>query len=125
MKKVLISVILASVATVSFAENRDEYRYRAFQNRDRNYELHHEHHGGYQQVNGGNWVAPLIIGGIAGAIIARESQPVYVPPAPVYIQQQPVYVQPAPVIRQQICGEWREVLTIDGRIYRERSCYTQ
>jgi hypothetical protein len=124
MKKVLISVILASVAIVSFAENRDEYRYRDFQNQNRNYELHHGHHGGYQQVNGGNWVAPLIIGGIAGAIIARESQPVYVPPPPVYIQQQPVYVPP-PVIRQQICGDWREIQTPDGRIYRERSCYAQ
>ena len=123
MKKVLISIILASVATVSFAETRNEYNYRNFQNQTRNYELRHSHRNYYQQVNGGNWVAPLIIGGIAGAIIVRESQPVYVKPAPVYIQH-PVYV-PLPVVQSTACSEWREIQAPDGRIYRERSCYSQ
>lgn len=113
MKKVLISIILASVATVSFAETRNEYNYRNFQNQTRNYELRHSHRNYYQQVNGG----------IAGAIIVRESQPVYVKPAPVYIQQ-PVYV-PLPVVQSTACSGWRAIQAPDGRIYRERSCYSQ
>lgn len=54
---------------------------------------HPGHHGGYRAQSGGNWIAPLIIGGIAGAVIARESTPVIVQPQPAYIQPQ-VIVQP-------------------------------
>ena len=103
MKKLLIGVVLASVASMSFAQWRHP---------------HYEHRN--------NWVGPLIVGGIAGAIIARESQPVYVAPQPVYIQQQPVYLESAPIVRQQtICTEGKEIQTPDGRIYRERGCYQQ
>jgi len=65
-----------------------------------------------------NWVAPLIIGGIAGAVIANQQQ------QPVVVQQPPVYVQPQPVIvqREPVCTEWKEIQTPDGRIYRERAC---
>lgn len=103
MKKVLISVILASVASLSFAQWR------------------HPHY----EYRNNNWVGPLIIGGIAGAIIARESQPVYVQPQTVYMQPQQFYVEPAPIVRQTVCTEWKEIQTPDGRIYRERGCYTQ
>ena len=49
---------------------------------------HHGHHGGY--YGGGNWVAPLILGGVVGAVIARESAPVIVQQQPqVIVQQQP------------------------------------
>jgi hypothetical protein len=79
------------------------------------------HHGGYYRggyYGGGNWMAPLIIGGIAGAVIARESQqPVIVQQPPVYVQPQPVYIQ-----RQPVCTEWKEIQQPDGQIYRERSC---
>jgi hypothetical protein len=79
------------------------------------------HHGGYYRgggyYQGGNWVAPLIIGGVAGAIIARESQPVIVQQPPVVVQQQPIYVQ-----RQPVCTEWKEIQHPDGQIYRERTC---
>jgi hypothetical protein len=79
------------------------------------------HHGGYYRgggyYNGGNWVAPLIIGGIAGAVIARESQPVIVQQPPIVVQQQPIYVQ-----RQPVCTEWKEIQQPDGQIYRERTC---
>jgi hypothetical protein len=83
------------------------------------------HHGGYR--GGNNWVAPLVIGGIAGAVIAHEYQP------PVYVQQPPVYIQQAPVVVQQPvpvqpytngnCTAWKEIQTPDGRIYKERNCY--
>ena len=81
----------------------------------------HHHHGGYYRGGcyncGGNWVAPLIIGGIAGAVIARESQPVVVQQPPVYVQPQSVIVQ-----RQPVCTEWKEIQTPEGQIYRERTC---
>jgi hypothetical protein len=78
------------------------------------------HHGGHYRggyYGGGNWMAPLIIGGIAGAVIARESQPVIVQQQPVYVQPQPVYVQ-----RQPVCTEWKEIQNSDGQVYRERTC---
>jgi len=111
MKKLLIVTILASVATLSFAQGR---------------------HGHNHMYAANDWVGPLIIGGIAGAIIAREAQPTYVQPQPVYIQPQPVYVRPQTIYidrstigRQSVCSEWKEIQMVDGSIYRERSCYTQ
>ena len=99
MKKILLALSLFAVVGTANAQWHQHY-----------------HHGGYYR-GGGNWVAPLIIGGIAGAVIARESQPVIV-------QQQPVYVQPQSVIiqRQPVCTEWKEIQQPDGQIYRERSC---
>lgn len=57
---------------------------------------HHGQHGGYHgHRGGGEWIAPLIIGGVVGAIITRESQPVIVQQPPIIIQQpQPVYGAP-------------------------------
>ena len=60
-----------------------------------------------------NWVGPLIIGGIAGAVIANANQP-----RPVVVQQPVIVQQPA-----TICTDWKEILTSDGQIYRERNCY--
>ena len=65
-------------------------------------------------VERSDWVAPLIIGGIAGAIIANQNQP-----QPVVVQQQPVIVQQT----QTVCTDWKEIQTPDGKIYRERNCY--
>jgi len=71
-------------------------------------------------VERNDWVAPLIIGGIAGAVIAnaRQPQPVIVQPQPVIVQREPVIVQ-----REPVCTAWKEIQTLDGQIYRERSCY--
>jgi len=72
-------------------------------------------------VERNDWVAPLIIGTIAGAVIANANQP-----QPI-IQQQPVFVQREQVIQprepQTVCYGWKEIQTLDGQIYRERSCY--
>jgi hypothetical protein len=57
----------------------------------------------------------LIIGGIAGAVIANQNQQ----------QQQPVIVQ-RPIVVQQpltVCTDWKEIQLSDGQIYRERNCY--
>jgi hypothetical protein len=64
MKKFL-AVILAFALTPAFAQH---------------------HHGGYG--GGSNWVAPLIIGGLVGAAIARPASP----PPPVY------YAPPQPQV---------------------------
>jgi len=52
---------------------------------------HHGHRGGYH-AGGGHWIAPLIIGGVVGAVIARESQPAVIVQQPPVIYQQPQVV---------------------------------
>jgi hypothetical protein len=78
-------------------------------------------------VERNDWVAPLIIGGIAGAVIAnaRQPQPVIVQPQPVIVQREPMIVQREPMIvqREPVCTAWKEIQMPDGQIYRERSCY--
>ena len=73
---------------------------------------HHRPYYGPTVVYRDNWVTPLIIGGIAGAVIANANQ------QPVVVQQQPVIVQ-----REIVCNEWKEIQTPDGQIYRERTCF--
>lgn len=75
---------------------------------------HHGHHGYYYGggVNG-NWVAPLIIGGVVTYALTRPT------PQPIIIEQQ------STVIQTQIstCTEWKEIQSSDGRVYKERTCY--
>ena len=75
---------------------------------------HHGHHrGGY-----GNWIAPVIIGGVIGYELNR---PRYYEP-PVIVQQtypQSVVIQQHPV---QNCTPWTEVQNADGTITRTRTC---
>ena len=77
---------------------------------------HHMHKGHWHRAPGGGWVwvPALILGGVAGAVIARESQ------TPVIIEREPVVVQPGVV-----CTEWKEIQLSDGKIYRERNCKQQ
>lgn len=94
MKKIIISGILASVLSLSAQAQP----------------LHHMHKGHWHRAPGGGWywVPALVVGGIAGAVIARENQ------TPVIVHQPPtVYVE---------CTEWKEIQTNEGKIYRERSC---
>jgi len=100
MKKIILSMLLLVIAGTASAQ------------------WHHDYRGPRVVYRDSNWVAPLIIGGIAGAVIANQNQ------QPVIVQQQPVYVQPQPVIvqRQTVCTEWKEIQTPDGQIYRERAC---
>ena len=67
------------------------------------------HHGGYYRGGyyggGGNWVAPLIIGGVIGYEINRANQ------TPVIVQQPPVIVQSQPVLQQPPFGyHWEEMI---------------
>ena len=70
MKKV-IAIILTLFVSTSFAQ----------------YRHYHHYYGG----GGGNWVAPLIIGGIAGAVVANSNRPVVVEQQPVIVQQSPIF----------------------------------
>lgn len=70
---------------------------------------HHDHRRWEPRtiiVERNDWVAPLIIGGIAGAVIANANQ------------QAVVVQQP-----QVVCTSWKEIQQPDGQIYRERNCY--
>jgi hypothetical protein len=78
MKKV-IAIILTLCVTTSFAQHRHNH--------------FNHYYGGYG--GGGGWVAPLIIGGIAGAVIANANRPVIVDQQPVIVQQNPpIYQNP-------------------------------
>ena len=76
----------------------------------------HRHHGParhYGYYGQGNWVVPIIIGGVVGAAIANRP----VQAETVIVQRQPVIVQP-----QESCTPWKEIQTTDGQTYRERTC---
>jgi hypothetical protein len=105
MKKLLLVAVTLMVSTVSFAQ-------------DCRWGLNHRHHNCGPRweprtviVERNDWVAPLIIGGIAGAVIANANQ-------------QPVVQQPQTVIvqTQTVCTAWKEIQQPDGQIYRERTC---
>ena len=94
MKK-LIALVLVTLAVSAQAQHQ-----------------HHHHHR-----HGGNWVAPIIVGGVVGYALARNyNEPVYnygyVPPPPVIVQQ--------PV--RSICSPWTETQHADGTITRTRTC---
>jgi len=95
MKKLIVALLL--IPLVAGAQWRHPY---------------HHYHGPrvvYQQ----EWVAPLIIGGVLGAVISNQNHP----QPQVVVEQPPVIVQ-----RPMTCTEWREIETPDGRRYRERTC---
>ena len=107
MKKLLLVAVTLMVSNMAFAQ-------------DCRWGIDHRHHNCGPRweprtviVERNDWVAPLIIGGIAGAVIANQNQ------------QQPVVVQqPQTVIvqTQTVCTAWKEIQQPDGQIYRERTC---
>jgi hypothetical protein len=100
MKKVLLIITLLA-ATAAQAQWRHDHR-------------HWEPPRTVIVEQRNDWIGPLIIGGIAGAVIANANQP-----QPVVVQREQVIVQQP----QTICTAWKEILMSDGQIYRERNCY--
>lgn len=103
MKKLFITLLLASATLPVLAQHHGSRHHG-----------HHGHHNGHHRGPGlGYWVAPLVIGGIAGAAIVNSRQP-----ETVIIQQTtpPVYVQ------NQNCTPWTETHSSDGTITRTRTC---
>ena len=98
MKKILISLALLMVTVPVLAQH---WRHR-----------HHGPYGHARYYGHSGWVAPLIIGGVVGAVIANRPAQADT----VIVQQQPVYVP------QESCTPWKEIQTLDGKIYRERTC---
>ena len=88
MKRILVSILLC-FTTLAQAQ-------------------HHHYNG-----TGNNWVAPLVIGGLVGAAIARPTQPtiVYQPPSIVY-NPVPTYYQCLVQVYDPVTGLYRnEVMT--------------
>ena len=98
MKKVLAIVLLTLATVPAMAQH---WRHG-----------HHGHHGHARYYGHSGWVAPLVIGGVVGAVIANRPAQAET----VIVQQQPIYVP------QESCTPWKEIQTLDGKIYRERTC---
>ena len=101
MKKILVALSLLALTGTAMAQHWNHQ-----------WNHYHRHHGYIHGGGNGNWVAPLIIGGVVGAAIANNRRQ-----ETVVLQQPPVYVH-----RQTVCTEWKEIMNADGIIYRERTC---
>ena len=84
MKKLLIGLVMLATATSAFAD-RDDFR-GGYRGGYGHYENHY--HGGGR---GGDWIAPLIIGGVAGYVLAQPRQQTVIVQQPPY-QPLPSYV---------------------------------
>lgn len=72
---------------------------------------HHRHHPIIVHRHHDNWVAPLVGGVILGAVIADVNA---------RDREEKVIIQQTQTVK--VCTDWKEVMTEDGKIYRERTC---
>jgi len=101
INKLILGSIILATSGVALAQHRHHHGHRHF---------HHQR----PVIIERDWVAPLVLGGIAGAIIVREAN------RPVIIEQPPVQVIPRATIVE--CTEWKEIMNSDGQVYKERTC---
>ena len=108
MKQVIALFLALAVTTPAVASGRDHYY--------RNYNHHnHRHHS-----NGDKWIAPLIGGVILGAVINEANKP-----KEKVVKEVVVQAPPVTVTKVIVCTEWKEIMTSDGRVYKERTCREQ
>ena len=96
MKK-LLAILLFALSVPAFAQHHHRHNHHF---------RHHSWHPNY------GWVIPTIIGGVITYEIVKNQNP------PPVVVQQPVIIQQP----QQVCTEWKEIQSPDGKIYRERTC---
>jgi len=108
MKQVIALFLALAVATPAVAGG---HHYR------NGYKTQHHHRHGPVIIHRDNWVAPLIGGVILGAVIADAKEK----------ETKQVIVQSAPVTVTKVivCSEWKEIMTSDGQVYKERTCREQ
>lgn len=87
--KILATVLALSLSASAFAHGRYHGDYVGNVSPVGNYNYHRGH-------SDGDVIGALILGGIAGAVIANQNQPVY--QQPVYQQPTVVYQQPQPQV---------------------------
>lgn len=115
MKKILTALLFVATATPTLAHHGGAHHGHHVRPGHHNHHFQHHRHHHYRHHN---WVAPLIIGGVATYALTR--------PDPVIIRDQPVIIeQPVDVIPGTNCSPWRELQQPDGSVVRERTCYTR
>jgi hypothetical protein len=114
-KYILAAVLSLAVATPALADHRRNHNGPYIYN---NY--HVQQHRQHRHRNNDKWVVPLIGGVILGAVIIEASKPKETVVKEVIVQSPPVTVT-----KVIVCTEWKEIMTSDGRVYKERTCRDQ
>lgn len=97
--KYLIAVLLAFASVTASAQHYRDHGHR-----------HFGHRPVYHWSPGYGWIVPTIIGGVVVHEVIKSQQP-----------QTVIVEQPA---QTQTCTEWKEIITAEGKVYRERTCTT-
>lgn len=107
MKKILLVVLLATLSTNALAD-RDDFRGR--------YRGGYGHYENHYHSSSSDWIAPLVIGGVAGYVLAQPRQQTVIVQQPQY-QPLPSYVpaNPEPIYQYQDtyfsdCGCYKRIL---------------
>ncbi len=109
MKQVIALFLALAIATPAVAGQRHYNPYRI---------SHHHHH--HSRINTGEAIAIGIGGVILGAAINEANKPKEKVVKEVIVQTPPVTVT-----KVIVCSEWKEIMTSDGQVYKERTCREQ